>query len=276
MLDIIADIRKALENNCLCSALGLALTLPDICGQIEYPDFKKEKGEKKSLSQIRYETWCNNYLFNQGFLPDLKVDYSKDSNDWERIRCITGDMCYKLRCSYLHSGNTELNQRENDTFPVFELRMCSKEDNGIYVEPTGTGFDGKERFVLDVRHLCHVLCNAAKEYYNQHEPESDFDSHNIKIVDVETGAKKSIEWKRLLNERLAAKTDIKNYDELTDSAKKLFENLKSGNIPEPFEKLPDEEEVILLADFGELVQGEFINIPEGGLHNANHNKRNHI
>ncbi|WP_273832345.1 hypothetical protein [Guptibacillus sedimenti] len=42
MLDKIKDIKIALNNKSYLSALALSLTLPDICGQIEYPDLKKK------------------------------------------------------------------------------------------------------------------------------------------------------------------------------------------------------------------------------------------
>lgn len=116
MLDLITDIENALQNNCLRVALGMALTLPDICGQIEFP--KLRVGE-------RYVKWCDQYLKNQGFIT------SGDSEN----KVISGDRCYKLRCAYLHSSNIELNQRKKDDFPEFRLLMCNKDDNSIYCEP---------------------------------------------------------------------------------------------------------------------------------------------
>ena len=38
MLEKIEAIEKALDNKSFLPALALALTLPDICGQIEYPN----------------------------------------------------------------------------------------------------------------------------------------------------------------------------------------------------------------------------------------------
>jgi hypothetical protein len=42
LLEKIKDINLALTNKSYLSALALSLTLPDICGQIEYPDLKKK------------------------------------------------------------------------------------------------------------------------------------------------------------------------------------------------------------------------------------------
>lgn len=122
MLNLIADIEKALKYNCFRSAIGLALTLPDICGQVAFP---KEKSVGK-----RYEKWCDEYLNNKDFITT--------GTDSVSNKIISGQMCYKLRCCFLHSGNLELNQRQNDSFPHFELRISSSEDSGIYTEPIYT------------------------------------------------------------------------------------------------------------------------------------------
>ena len=103
MLEIIKEIRACIKTNLFRVALGMALTLPDICGAIAYPNEEK--------SGVRYVAWCENYLFNQGYLPSHNVDYNKPPEEWERIRVISPEMCYKLRCAFLHSGNLELNQR---------------------------------------------------------------------------------------------------------------------------------------------------------------------
>ncbi len=42
MIEKIKDINLLLTNKSYLSALALSLTIPDICGQIEYPDLKKK------------------------------------------------------------------------------------------------------------------------------------------------------------------------------------------------------------------------------------------
>lgn len=63
MIDKIAAIRKAVESECYLPALALALTLPDICGQIEYPDFKRKDKNGKEFREGRrqYVTWYNDF-----------------------------------------------------------------------------------------------------------------------------------------------------------------------------------------------------------------------
>ena len=46
VLEKINAIRVALEKECYLPALALALTLPDICGQIEYPELIRKNGSR--------------------------------------------------------------------------------------------------------------------------------------------------------------------------------------------------------------------------------------
>lgn len=208
MLDLIMDIENSLKHNCLRVALGMALTLPDICGQVEYPQVDKV-GE-------RYIKWCDQYLKNQGFITN------GDSGN----KVISGDMCYKLRCAYLHSGNIELNQREKDDFPKFRLLMCSKDDDGIYCEPLHKDLQGEDiMFTVDVRHLTTALCNAAKEYYEKHENKTDFKNHHIKIDDVEKIAEKNVKMKQKIKDICFFKKSVGDPNELSKNAASLLEIL---------------------------------------------------
>ena len=49
----IREIYKCLDARLYEAALALSLTLPDICGQIEYPDLGVA---------ARYKKWVNNYI----------------------------------------------------------------------------------------------------------------------------------------------------------------------------------------------------------------------
>ena len=244
MLKLINEIRTSVKAGLFRCALGMALTLPDICGQVEYP---KEKGVGK-----RYEDWCNKYLMNQGYIT------VGGESDNPPSAILTGDICYKLRCAYLHSGNIELNQRNGDKYPFFELRMTSVKDNGIYIEPYIKNEEGKiSYFTLDIRHLCHVLCNAAEEYYKNHENKRNFEEHQFTIVDVEYRAKKNIEMNKILYERQLSKNDITAYSELSDDAKKLYSDLKSDN-KDVISNALLEDDILIIAAFQELLKGGFI------------------
>ncbi len=88
--------RKALQDENLYIALSLALTLPDICGSIEDP------GQGKS--QKRYEAWYKKWLeptYTQAAFRDIPAKIFLTAAD-----------CFQLRCSLLHSGSADLEQKK--------------------------------------------------------------------------------------------------------------------------------------------------------------------
>lgn len=238
MLDLINDIENALKNNCLRVALGMALTIPDICGQVEFPKLKV--GD-------RYSKWCDKYLKNQGFITT--------GNSGDKV--ISGDMCYKLRCAYLHSGNLELNQRKNDDFPEFHLLMCNKDDKGIYCEPLHKGLQGKDLMVtIDVRHLTQVICNAAKEYYEVYGNKDDFKNHHILIEDVEEISNIVQTAKQVAFDIISKKKNKTDSRELSENTKKLLNN--PGLLKESFDSANVEERINAMVASYELCAGGFI------------------
>ena len=82
---LVNEINGLLRDGYPYSALGIALTLPDICGNIAYPNTKVAD---------HYKKWYCEYV---NPISALKF---KDGFDEE--------ICYKLRCAYLHSGNFDL------------------------------------------------------------------------------------------------------------------------------------------------------------------------
>lgn len=252
MLDLIKEIELCIKSNHLRCALGMALTLPDMCGIIEFPHIDKV-GE-------RYELWCEKYLFNQGLLPTHKVDYSKPPEEWEQIRVIEPNMCYKLRCAFLHSGNLELNQRDKDKFPVFRLHISSSEENGVY---TDSKWNDKKlninQISLDIRKLTRVLCNAAKEYYDQHEPKEDFENHNAQVVNVEREASEFLEEKYNFNKLQASKNDLGSYEELSELAKAVLQRVANGEQKQIKKELMTDKKLLFAVN--ELVEAGILIIP---------------
>ena len=178
MLSLIEEIESCVLHNNLRCALGMALTLPDICARVEFPD---ERDTSK-----RYEKWCDRHLFKQGYLPSHETNDSVDLKQRKRIRVIEPKMCYKLRCAFLHSGNLELNQRDDDNYPVFCLQITSTKDNNIYVGSKMENCEGITKEIkIDVRLLTKVLCNAAREFYENCKTKERFENHHINIIDVE-------------------------------------------------------------------------------------------
>ncbi|WP_246010437.1 MULTISPECIES: hypothetical protein [Bacillaceae] len=113
MLEKIKDIRLALYNQNYQAALALSLTLPDICGQIEYPNLKRRDG-RRNIGQ-QYATWFNDWVNHYYADPTgWTDDYSKAKSP-----IFTGEMCYSLRCSFLHEGNSDIpewDEKEDSDF----------------------------------------------------------------------------------------------------------------------------------------------------------------
>lgn len=261
MLDLIKEIEASLKNNNLRCALGMALTLPDICGQIEYPS---ENGVGK-----RYTDWCEKYLFNQGF--HSHVPFTESVPDIEQ-RVIKPEVCFKLRCAYLHSGNLELNQRNGDDFPKFRLIMSHADDEGVY-----SGSIDKEPIMvndqlvgtkdititIDIRHLTKVICNAAKDYYDLHVSKELFQSKHIDIIDISRESEKVRDILERINEIDNRENFSHDYDQLSEGAKRLLENVNNGCVNANLKTTNKDGEIIredaeLMIYFYELLKGGFV------------------
>lgn len=189
MLAKIKDIKIALNNKSYLSALALSLTLPDICGQIEYPELKKKNGERNIGKQ--YAAWFNNWV-NQYFADNTgwTEDGSKAKDPY-----FTGEMCYHLRCSFLHAGNSDIKNwgdKEDADFHYsyeFELAVGGADKTGLsWVNPTNNNSKIlKTKIVrVNIDKLCECICLSAEEYYREKDP-NIFKDHNIKLIDFNRG-----------------------------------------------------------------------------------------
>ena len=150
----IQEARKCLDNGLYEAALALALTLPDICGQVEYPAIKKV-GE-------RYTKW----------IDDFKHLESQD--------------IYKLRCAFLHSGDQDISSDTIDCFNLVrpdglgavEGKASFGYKYGIENQPDGSV---KNTAQIDIKYLTEMICDAAEEYYKTKSP-SDFEEHTFEMV----------------------------------------------------------------------------------------------
>lgn len=121
MEELLKEVKKALENEMYISALTLGLTIPDICGNIEYPDLK---GPRKCMQ--RYTRWYDEHI----------TEYNKSSEMEDRSsRMTSGESAYKIRCAILHSfdiseaekGNTEIhfNLFKSKVFADLEMEVIA-------------------------------------------------------------------------------------------------------------------------------------------------------
>lgn len=177
MLKKIKSIELSLNSNNVLSALALSLTIPDICGQVEYGD-EMEGGRN---SRKRYERWFNE------FVERYYADESGGIEDYKLAEStyFTGEMCYQLRCSFLHDGNSDItkNGKIERNF-IFELNLFVGDSiSRVEFKNSRDEVISKTKTIkINVKKLCESLCEAARECYEKYGADK-FKDHNIIFVD---------------------------------------------------------------------------------------------
>lgn len=175
----INEINTALDQGLYRSALCLALTIPDICGQIAYPHFHHPNGNRKVGKQ--YKKWFDVWMDHHFTTPNTKLKLSHQENIY-----FNGQMCYELRCSFLHSGNFDIQDfspvEDADDLSFYSFELCLQGNSSV---ETSTIYDTKETIVrINLVHLCHFLCDSGRKFYNQ-IGEHEFLKKRIDIIDLQ-------------------------------------------------------------------------------------------
>ena len=93
LLRLIEDVERAIDHECYFSALALALTFPDICGEAAYP---KLKGDRNVGT--RYKKWCQEFVYGIHRVHSENDPLSGD------MPYLNEEMLYSLRNAFLHQG----------------------------------------------------------------------------------------------------------------------------------------------------------------------------
>lgn len=167
---IIDDINQALENDCLLSALALALTLPDVCGKAEWP--------KNGIGQ-RYIRWFDDYV---GVSEHCTCTACQEA----QMPYLSGEVVYCLRNNFLHQTTLDVESTKikasDNHIDEFILVTESKKDYVTHGDSSSviTEFrsDGTKRvhkrLRVNVRHLCYILTTCAKSYYEMNKEKFGF------------------------------------------------------------------------------------------------------
>lgn len=152
---LIDEINIALNNQLYLTALTAALTLPDVCGKAEFPKEKK--------TGFRYKSWFTKYVTNGG---------------------ISADDVYALRCSLLHEGNANPNDKTGNHFRLMINSFAEGLGIDFCINSTVKHADGSSKKEIDiyVGFLCTTICNGAKAYYQANKDKFSF--LDYKIVDL--------------------------------------------------------------------------------------------
>lgn len=159
---IIYDLEKSLNNDCLISALALALIIPDICGKVKYPEIKTN-GE-------RYRKRYDEYIGNRE-----KDGLTCNANEaFCGMPYLSGEVVYKLRCAFLHSGSSNIeNEYEGFKLDNFVLRIEKKNDFDIYSDESSLDGDTNlSSYVVNIRRLCCILMWAGKSFLKNETEET--------------------------------------------------------------------------------------------------------
>ena len=171
LIDRIEEIESDMEIEKWQSALALALTIPDICGQVEFSHIvvKRRDGTTKRNVGEQYRQWFSKYV------EPYYADESGWNNEFKAIKpFFTAEMCYQLRNSFLHSGSDDCELIEY----CFSLHINSSDsyhagnhDNGIHAS-------------IDIKLLCERICTSARKFYSKWSNKKDFEDRQCEWVDI--------------------------------------------------------------------------------------------
>jgi hypothetical protein len=173
---VISEVRRCLDSGYHYAALALALTIPDICGLVEHPECRKK-------SSKRYVAWFNDHIL---------INYAKKFTSEGEVSesYFDGDMCYSLRCKFLHEGNSQIEAKSiivsGNEGCSFEFRpIVGGSDSygrAIYSVP-GCGAVVVRWVTLNIAALCEALCSGAEEFYKA-QNKDDFINRQLNYVDL--------------------------------------------------------------------------------------------
>lgn len=175
----IEEIELNISDKRWQSALALALTLPDICGGIAFPEIVKRyrdgrvmlDRQKKPSRDVggQYTRW-----FDQFAAPFFKLN-PEDENPY-----ICGNRCWQLRCEYLHQNKGFINEEAEDEVRFHLGVNCG---SSLCRFDTAEVRDGVMDIRIDIEQFCLRMCSAAKSYYDSCKEEKDFSLYNTPVLD---------------------------------------------------------------------------------------------
>ena len=178
-LDRIGEIRRNVRDERWQSALALALTLPDICGGIAYPELVKKYRDGRVMED-RYGNPArdvgNQYIlwFDQYAAPFFK------KQETDEAPYICGERCWQLRCEYLHQNKGFVNLEAEQEIHFHLGINCGTSICQLDQETDG---EGALNIRLDIEQLCLRLSLAAQRFYEEFHETCDFDLYNTPVID---------------------------------------------------------------------------------------------
>lgn len=175
----VEEVEQNIEDERWQSALALALTLPDICGGIAFPEIvKRYRDGRIMLDRQKNPTRDVGGQYIRWFDEYAGAYFKLSPTDEKPYIC--GDRCWQLRCEYLHQNKGFLND-ENESPVRFHLGVnCGT--SVCQLDQTTMNSDGMD-IRIDIEQFCLRMCLAAKSYYNAVHTENDFSLYNTPVLD---------------------------------------------------------------------------------------------
>ena len=169
--ELVKQIYKSLENDCYMTALTTALILPDVCGKAAYPN--------EPSSRQRYIQWFDDNI----------GQYEKDLSTNPDMPYLNGEIVWDLRCSLIHEGNPNLktNKTHINSF-VLMWHDINSNQNMSGFSRVDTNDDGqiiRKVLSMDIRRICLIICETAKQYYKININKFNFFNYRIVNTDKE-------------------------------------------------------------------------------------------
>jgi hypothetical protein len=174
--DLVEDVRKSLAAKTYLSALSLALTLPDIMAQIEYPELKGQGNVGN-----RYKRWINEYYVfenpNKRKHPESETTVALEG----LMDKFDGKFFYDLRCSFLHDGSNDVSKRISDL--NFELSFDEGNSTTVWGYPGHQPY--QKNHVLSVPTFCNRVCDITErlldKWKDDPEKQECLEKYEIKL-----------------------------------------------------------------------------------------------
>jgi len=176
----IEEVELNVEDGRWQSALALALTLPDICGGIAFPEIvKRYRDGRVMLDRQKKPTRDVGGQFVRWFDKFAAPFFKASVNDSAPYIC--GERCWQLRCEYLHQNKGFLNDEEDLTSVRFHLGInCG---TSVCQLDQGSSTNGITDIRIDIEQFCLRMCQAARSYYDSVCKEKDFSLYNTPVLD---------------------------------------------------------------------------------------------
>lgn len=141
MRHLIDATRSAVTQYNWYAALAVALSMPDMCGELE---------RRVAGSQARFVDWYDRFLLSkyQGNVGASRTPHT----------FLLGSDCYALRCAYLHQGDFSIDdQRARQALDHFHF-IAPRHGSFVHMNQHGSTLQ------LQVDRFCLDVCEAVEQW----------------------------------------------------------------------------------------------------------------